>query len=200
MVLKKVSACPPGVFCITPGVGIVLLIVLCIGMYFYFEGGNRSQKEGPTYREEQPTIINHNVVQGGDDRYTRAPEPLRSWMTIPDLRGALIPPGAVPINVNPRGIPAAYQQMGYIKTDGEKLLPLYGRQTAYRSDRFNYYTRTDTYNPIQVPVTYKKKNCSEDIGCEELFGGEEVHVKGLGQSGTVDIYKFDGPTYIPGLV
>lgn len=187
MVLKKASsACPPGVFCITPGVGIVLLIVLCIGMYFYFEGGSRGQKEGPVYREE-PTIINHNVVQGGDDRYTRAPEPLRSWMTIPDLRGALIPQGAVPINVNPRGIPAAYQQMGYIKTDGEKLLPLYGRQTAYRSDRFNYYTRTDTYNPIQVPVTYKKKNCSEDIGCEELFGGEEVHVKGLGQSGTVDI-------------
>ncbi len=200
MVLKK-SVCPPGVFCITPGLGIILLIVLCIGMYLYFEG-MPSKTQQPRYESEesqQNTIIN-NVVQGGDDRYTRAPEPLRSWMTIPDLRGALIPPGAVPINVNPRGIPSAYQQMGYIKTDGEKLLPLYGRQTAYRSDRFNYYTRTDTYNPIQVPITYKKKNCSDDIGCEELFGGEEVHVKGVGQSGTVDIYKFDGPTYIPGLV
>lgn len=200
MVLKK-SVCPPGVFCITPGLGIVLLIVLCIGMYLYFEG-IPSKVQPPRYENEesqQNTIIN-NVVQGGDDRYTRAPEPLRSWMTIPDLRGALIPAGAVPINVNPRGIPSAYQQMGYIKTDGEKLLPLYGRQTAYRSDRFNYYTRTDTYNPIQVPITFKKKNCSDDIGCEELFGGEEVHVKGVGQSGTVDIYKFDGPTYIPGLV
>ncbi len=200
MVLKK-SVCPPGVFCITPGVGIVLLILLCIVMYMYFEGMPNKRKP-KHYEHEEPqqnTIIN-NMVQGGDDRYTRAPEPLRSWMTIPDLRGALLPAGAVPINVNPRGIPSAYQQMGYIKTDGEKLLPLYGRQTAYRSDRFNYYTRTDTYNPIQVPITYKKKNCSDDIGCEELFGGEEVHVKGVGQSGTVDIYKFDGPTYIPGLV
>jgi len=200
MVLKK-SVCPPGVFCITPGLGIVLLILLCIGMYLYFEGvpSKLQQKSYENEESQQNTIIN-NVVQGGDDRYTRAPEPLRSWMTVPDLRGALIPAGAVPINVNPRGIPSAYQQMGYIKTDGEKLLPLYGRQTVYRSDRFNYYTRTDTYNPIQVPITYKKKNCNDDIGCEELFGGEEVHVKGVGQSGTVDIYKFDGPTYIPGLV
>ncbi len=199
MVLKK-SVCPPGVFCITPGVGIVLLIGLCIVMYFYFEGMPQTSSKRYVNEEPQQSTVINNVVQGGDDRYTRAPEPLRSWMSIPDLRGALLPAGAVPINVNPRGIPSAYQQMGYIKTDGEKLLPLYGRQTAYRSDRFNYYTRTDTYNPIQVPITYKKKNCSEDIGCEELFGGEEVHVKGVGQSGTVDIYKFDGPTYIPGLV
>lgn len=199
MVLKK-SVCPPGVFCITPGMGIVLLILLCIVMYFYFEGFPQTSSKRYVNEESQQSTVINNVVQGGDDRYTRAPEPLRSWMSIPDLRGALLPVGAVPINVNPRGIPSAYQQMGYIKTDGEKLLPLYGRQTAYRSDRFNYYTRTDTYNPIQVPITFKKKNCSEDIGCEELFGGEEVHVKGVGQSGTVDIYKFDGPTYIPGIV
>jgi hypothetical protein len=39
--------------------------------------------------------------------------------------------------------------MGIIKS-GEQLLPLYGRQTAYRSDRYNYYTRTDTYTPNTV--------------------------------------------------
>ena len=136
---------------------------------------------------------------GGDDRYTRAPEPLRFWQTGPDLRGAMMPPGAVPINVSTRGMPQTFQQAGLIKADGQ-LLPLYGRQTGYRTDRFNYYTRTDTYNPIQVPVRYQKRDCMDQIGCEELLGGETVHVGGVDKSGTVEVYKFDGPTYIPGIV
>jgi hypothetical protein len=138
-------------------------------------------------------------VPSGDDRYTRAPEPLRFWQSPPDMRGALLPPGAVAINMNPRGIPQSFQQYGIIKSD-DKLLPLYGRQTGYRSDRFNYYTRTDTYNPVQLPIRYERKDCMDTIGCNELFGGETVKIKGIDKEGRVEIYKFDGPSYIPGIV
>ncbi len=110
-----------------------------------------------------------------------------------------MPPGAVPINISTRGMPQQFQQAGLIKT-GDQLLPLYGRQTGYRTDRFNYYTRTDTYNPIQVPIRYQKRDCMDQIGCEELLGGETVDVGGVNKSGTVEVYKFDGPTYIPGIV
>jgi hypothetical protein len=105
----------------------------------------------------------------------------------------------MPINVYTRGLPQAYQQMGIIKS-GEQLLPLYGRQTTYRSDRYNYYTRTDTYNPVQLPVRYQKRDCMDAIGCDELYGGESVKIAGLGKEGHVEVYKFDGPSYIPGLV
>jgi hypothetical protein len=138
-------------------------------------------------------------MDGGDDRYTRAPEPLRVWQTPPDLRGAMLPPGAVPINVPTRGLPQAFQQSGIIKT-GDQVLPLYGRQTAYRTDRYNYYTRTDTYNPVQLPVRYQKRDCMDSIGCEELLGGESVQISGIGKSGDVEVFRFDGPAYIPGLV
>jgi hypothetical protein len=40
----------------------------------------------------------------------------------------------------------------------------------------------------------------DSIGCEELFGGENVSISGIGKEGRVEVYKFDGPTYIPGLV
>jgi hypothetical protein len=40
----------------------------------------------------------------------------------------------------------------------------------------------------------------DSIGCDELLGGENIQISGLGKQGSVEVYKFDGPTYIPGLV
>jgi hypothetical protein len=40
----------------------------------------------------------------------------------------------------------------------------------------------------------------DGIGCEELLGGESISVAGMNKTGHVETYKFDGPTYIPGLV
>lgn len=198
---KKGGICPPGILCLTPTLGVILLIGIGVSLYILLADQGRT-------KSSQSSKSNHTPIQifnqglgggGGDDRYTRAPEPLRVWQSPPDLRGAMIPPGAVPINVSTRGLPQAYQQMGIIKS-GEQLLPLYGRQTAYRSDRYNYYTRTDTYNPIQLPVRFQRRDCMDSIGCEEMFGGENISISGIGKEGHVEVYKFDGPTYIPGLV
>lgn len=193
---KKGGICPPGILCLTPTLGVFLLLGIGVSLYILLAAPKVSQSSQPAPIH----IFNQGLGGGGgDDRYTRAPEPLRTWQSPPDLRGAMIPPGAVPINVSTRGLPQAYQQMGIIKA-GDQLLPLYGRQTAYRSDRYNYYTRTDTYNPIQLPVRFQRRDCMDSIGCEELFGGENVSVSGIGKEGRVEVYKFDGPTYIPGLV
>ena len=202
--MARKGICPPGVVCLSNTLGVVLTIAIAIALYFVYQAVTMNRTGQPSFLETQKPIQIVNQIPpvmggGGDDRYTRAPEPLRFWQTGPDLRGAMIPPGAVPINVSTRGLPQAYQQMGLIKT-GDQLLPLYGRQTAYRSDRYNYYTRTDTYNPIQVPIRYEKRDCMDSIGCEELLGGENIKIAGLGKEGNVEVYKFDGPTYIPGLV
>jgi hypothetical protein len=195
---KRISACPRGVLCLTPGLGIVVVLGVAIALYFLYQASKPITivNSIPSSSTQMPNVI---VEGGGDDRYTRSPEPLRFWQTPPDLRGALLPPGAIPVNVPTRGLPQAYQQMGIIKS-GDKLLPLYGRQTAYRTDRYNYYTRTDTYNPVQLPVKYEKRDCMDSIGCEELLGGEQIKIAGLGETGNVEVYKFDGPTYIPGMV
>lgn len=179
----------------TPGIVALVAVAVAVAIAFLYKSNTGKPIQiFNTIPNPSPAIF-----EGGDDRYTRAPEPLRVWQTPPDLRGGLIPPGAIPINVPTRGLPQAYQQMGIIKT-GDKLLPLYGRQTAYRTDRYNYYTRTDTYNPVQLPVRYEKRDCMDSIGCDELLGGERVNISGLGSDGHVEVFKFDGPTYIPGLV
>jgi hypothetical protein len=201
---RKAAVCPPGVLCMTPTLGFLLIVGICIAIGFLALG--TSYRLAPTQLQQRPSRQPIQIFTGGDgdggggdDRYTRAPEPLRVWQSPPDLRGAMLPPGAVPINVSTRGLPQQYQQMGIVKS-GEKILPLYGRQSAYRSDRYNYYTRTDTYNPVQLPIRYEKRDCMDSIGCEELLGGEKIKIAGTNQPGEVEVYKFDGPTYIPGLV
>jgi hypothetical protein len=111
----------------------------------------------------------------------------------------MVPPGAVPINVYTRGLPQAYQQMGIIKS-GDQLLPLYGRQTTYRSDRYNYYTRTDTYNPLPLPIYYKQRDCQDVNGCYELYNGDEVIVAPTKEKGIITIYRSNGLTYIPSVL
>ena len=188
--------CPPGVMCLTYEFGI-LIITLTIGIYFLF-----TQQQQPTttiIKSQPPVNVYSTTNTNTDSRYNQAPEPLRFWQSGLDLRGALIPPGAIPINVSTRGLPQAFQQSGIIKS-GDVILPLYGRQTAYRSDRYNYYTRTDTYNPVQLPSRYQRRDCMDDIGCDELLGGESIKIAGLGKEGHVEVYKYDGPKYIPGLV
>jgi hypothetical protein len=198
--MARKAICPPGVWCFTPTLGFFSILGLGIAVYFLVQATIQNKGTAIKHHTRQPPVhIYNNVSSQGDDRYSQAPQPLRVWQTGPDLRGAYIPPGALPINVATRGLPQAYQQMGIIKTDGQ-ILPLYGRQTAYRTDRYNYYTRTDSYNPVQLPVRYEKRDCMDSIGCGELLGGEHIKIAGLGKDAQVEVYKFDGPTYIPGLV
>jgi hypothetical protein len=160
----------------------------------------KSEPQVELRTQQQPVIYNNVDVEKGDDRYTQAPLPLRFWNVSPDLRGALLPPGAVAINQSTQGLPESYQSMGVIKKSDGSVLPLYGRRTTGSGDRYQYYTRTDTYNPVPLPIRYKRKNCQEDIGCDELFSGEEVTIGPTGEKAETTLYKFDGPTYIPGIV
>ena len=198
--MPRRSVCPPGVFCFTPTIAIIFIIGIVTALFFIVKA-NQPTEIGQLREKKEPIQIVNQIppFMEGDSRYTRAPEPLRVWQTAPDIRGAMIPPGAVPINISTRGLPQAFQQMGFIKS-GEQILPLYGRQTAYRTDRYNYYTRTDSFNPIQLPIRYEKRDCMDSVGCNELLGGERVSVAGIGKEGHVEVYNFDGPTYIPGIV
>jgi len=125
-----------------------------------------------------------------DSRNSRPPRPQRYWDNGPEVpaRGFLDP-------VPTRGEPESYQQMGLLEASDGKLLPLYGRRTDPRSDRFNYYTRTDTYNPVTLPVSYKRKDCQDNLGCDEMMNGDTVRLAPSGQSAKVTLYGFDGPRY-----
>ena len=126
-------------------------------------------------------------VQSGDDRYTRAPEAERMWDTGPDL--SRIPSPSAPFNIPTQGLPESYQSMGIVKTPDGKLLPLYGRRSISSRDRYNYYTRTDTYNPVQIPIKMQGRDCQDGVGCPELYDGDNVKLSATGETGEVTIYR-----------
>lgn len=183
------------------------LAAIIIGLLIYVIATNNSGAE-PAIREvivqkqavapiQQPTVL--NIRAGGDSRYDRAPQPLRDWNAGPEFppRGGIAP---IPINIPTQGLPERFQSVGVMTTPDGQVLPLYGRRTATSTDRWNYYTRTDTYNPVPIPVSYKKRDCMDDVGCEELMDGEAVKNFATGTESKVHIYRMDGPKYIPGII
>lgn len=169
------------------------------------------------HKKNPPTVI---VVQAppsqanpvnSDPRFAPL-SPEQSYGTQPDIRGFPSPPVAaglgptMPINIQTRGYSDTYQQVGLLTTAGgsdtsasptRTILPLFGRKLITNRDRWNYYTRTDGINPVQVPIQYKRRNCDEDIGCDEIMEGDSVGVPVLGQSFTANIYRYSTPRYLP---
>jgi hypothetical protein len=82
-------------------------------------------------------------------------------------------------------------------TPNRTILPLFGRASDSARNRWNYYTRTDGMNPVQVPVQFKRQNCEDDTGCDEVINGDSVGVPIMGQSFTASIYRYSSPRYLP---
>ena len=166
---------------------LILAMVIIVSFIFNKKGG-----ETVIVMKGSDTAM---PVQNGDDRYRRAPRPQRFWETEQEIptRGTLGSLDPVPT----RGAPESYQQMGLVTGADGKPLPLYGRRVAPRSDRFNYYTRTDTYNPVALPVSFKRKDCQDNLGCDEVFNGDSIKISPTGETGKVTLYGFDGPRYSP---
>lgn len=202
MAKSRRGKCPPGVFCISGDLSTSIFIILSVALLFFLYAAffTRSSNDNPIIimpQNDSPktTII---PIKGGDSRYDMAPQPYRSWMAPPEFppRGGI---ASIPINIPTQGLPESFQSVGVVRVD-DKILPLYGRRTMTGSDRWNYYTRTDTYNPVPIPINFQRRQCMDDVGCQEILSGDEVKVDVMNKSGKTSIYKIDGPKYIPGLI
>jgi len=183
--------CPPGMLCFPNSFGLfswssfILAVILIVSIVLAFWQHQNRNLPMPSIQRSQPVNI---INQGqGDSRYTRAPEPERDWNTMPDL--SRIPRPDAPFNIPTQGVAQEYQSMGIVKTSDGKLLPLFGRRSVSARERYNYYTRTDTYNPIPLPIEMQGRDCQDQVGCPELFNGDRVKVSTTNDTGEVTIYK-----------
>jgi len=186
--------CPPGMVCFPNKFGVVSWpsITLCIIFIITVALVVWSYKIAPDIivLPRQPEPINPVVkvnVRGTDSRYLRAPEPERDWDTPPDL--SRVPNPSTPFNIPTQGVAEEYQSMGIVKTPEGKLLPLFGRRCVSSRERYNYYTRTDSYNPLPLPIEMQGRDCQDQVGCPELFNGDRVKISTLNEQGEVTIYK-----------
>ncbi len=216
--------CPTGFYCMDTYTFLILLLAVvaigAIGVFIAKQYGLFGASSAETYRPyvdpPAPKVV---VVQAPaavqqpplDPRFAPL-SPEQVYTPPPDLRGFPSPPvmagmgPAAPINIPTRGIPDSFQQIGVLTAAGgtetsasptRTVLPLFGRKLATNRDRWNYYTRTDGMNPVQVPVQFKRRNCDDDNGCDEIMDGDSIGVPVLGQSYTANVYRFSTPRYLP---
>lgn len=74
--------------------------------------------------------------------------------------------------------PRDFQRIGVISAPGEQTLPLMARRTPAHNSRFNYYTLTEGNQAYPLVIRVSGRDCTEDIGCDEMYGTEEVEVVG----------------------
>lgn len=108
------------------------------------------------------------------------------------------------VNVRTRGEPLPYEMMGTMfrtetesETDKEsnQVLPIYGRQTYSRAARWNYYTVLDS--GVRIPIMMNNRNCTAELGCEELFDDDEINIPDLKSTYKLRLYETSQYRYIP---
>ena len=77
------------------------------------------------------------------------------------------------------------------------VIPLIGRKTYINSRRWNYYTATDKYHVVKIPIYVKNKNCLDDLGCDELYDGDIINIPEYNGDFVVKLYNINKLRYIP---
>ena len=98
--------------------------------------------------------------------------------------------GGIPINVPTRSVDSAYRQVGILtRVNGaETILSLMGRPLFPSRDKWQFYTMSDKNQSVKLPVTYKRRSCTSDQGCDNIYNGDTVYVEGYNDAFKATIY------------
>jgi len=162
---------------------IILVGIIIVGSIVWYKQGSEAKPQVVIVTQPSPPIQIQSQGSQKPDVYS---EPVTRY------------PNSLP-TVLSRGPVGAYGQIGILTGEGgssssaapdRTILPLYGREIDSRRGRWNYYTRTDGANPVQVPIRYKNRVCDDDInGCDEIYNDDSIHVPSLGRSFKSTVYK-----------
>lgn len=197
--IKK--TCIPGLFCIENMTFFLLLLLLITVIYMYYANIIRPDLEKNKTTFSQPIVIvppeNKNVETHLLPLPTRN-QPLVDLFS-PPLKNEQ---NLMPINISTRGPEQEYQQMGIISRDdgsNNTILPLLGRKSNTGRDKYQYYTMTNNGGNIntKLPLSIKGKSCSSDLGCEEIYNGDNIYVEGYNDTFRATIYENSMYKYIP---
>jgi hypothetical protein len=115
----------------------------------------------------------------------------------------------VRVNISTRGPTPKISQIGILSkmthsndtgpgSDAEAhILPLLGRRTYNRSNKWVYYTATDKYNQVRIPISHNGRDCGGEYGCDEIMDGETITIPELNGSFKAKIYENTSLHYIP---
>ena len=190
---KSVQSCLPNMFCIRNTTIVLVIILGALIAYIiyskYSNSGNNGNNSGNNNNSGMPSM-------------QRMYSPFYT-MPIPDvLENPYVPPLRderyhdtvipIPINVRTQGPPANvnYRQVGLLtRVNGkETILPLMGRPLQKNRDKWQFYTMSDKNNSVKLPISFRKKSCTSEYGCDNIYNGDTVYVEGYKDAFRATIY------------
>ena len=115
----------------------------------------------------------------------------------------------IPVNIPTRGMTGGFQQVGIlsqtgidseespIKSNTPTILGLFGRPTYNGSRKWSYYTASDKYQSMKIPLSINGRKCDADYGCDEIYDGDVITLPEYNATFKVTLYDYDKPRYIP---
>jgi hypothetical protein len=215
------EVCPAGFFCLDKNTLILVLVSLIILVVFYINKNNDKfhilEKSLDTnkqeienkivdYKSQINNLTNENINLERRHIIDKDQQRIYNPLMPPERSSPYrISSTGVAINIPTRGHSTGYQQVGaLIQEDGsgnnQKILPLYGEQTYPGSRQWKYYTGSDGYQSIKLPVINNGKDCQDTYGCQEIYDGNVVNINGHDSGFKANIYKLDAPRYLPHVI
>lgn len=200
--------CLPNMFCVKNTTILFIVILVIIAGYFMYSKYYIAEKVVTMQMPQQmPSMspITQMFVQGsGNSDILENPyaPPLRNdgyFSGISGMSGISGISGIggisgimMPINVRTQGPPinTNYRQVGLLtRINGkETILPLMGRPLLKNRDKWQFYTMSDKNNSVKLPISFKKKSCTGEYGCDNIYNGDTVYVEGYKDAFQATIY------------
>ena len=196
--------CLPNMFCIRNTTIFFIIILSAIGIYFFYSNYSKVAETQitPSMATPQmsvsPLFMMSSRVANSDVLEDPYAPPLRNDSYFGGINGGggtntMMPMAAgIPINVRTQGPPinTNYRQVGLLtRINGkETILPLMGRPLQKNRDKWQFYTMSDKNNSVKLPISFKKKSCTSEYGCDNIYNGDTVYVEGYKDAFQATIY------------
>jgi len=149
----------------------VFMILLFVNVFLFFVHRRPGEQQQSTYelrrRPEQQQQCEHRRRSEQQQQQLRRPVPSQS------------------IGRSTAG----YVVVGYLESVAQGMVPLYARPSPTHRHRFNYYTRNSNEYLIRLPIIKDGRDCTNNLGCDELYDKDVVHVPGIPDPLTVHMYS-----------
>ena len=186
---KSIQKCLPNMFCIKNTTIALVMILGALIVYIIY-----SKYNGGGMTSMSSTATTQAAASMGTPFYIMPIPDVLENPYVPPLRddryhNAVIP---IPINVRTQGPPVNvnYRQVGLLtRVNGkETMLPLMGRPLQKNRDKWQFYTMSDKNNSIKLPISFRKKSCTSEYGCDNIYNGDTVYVEGYKDAFRATIY------------
>ena len=173
--MNRKRRCPPGVICIENITLIGFLSSVIISLFVLTLSRKPSQITttitATDQRKEADVLLNPYTPPLKDEGYGIRNFRYNEQTNI----------GAIPN--------APFRQVGYLSNESNVPIALMGKPLYTNRDKWQYYSMSDQYNSIKLPLLVKGKTAMNEYGCNKLDSGDDVGVDGMKDKYKVTLYE-----------